>query len=204
MLIHIIPQIYIPGPIPVRVVRVDIPELGWSWEAPSLQCGRPYPNKGYWVGYHNSKARATIGLLLETPGPLARYTVETEWELTLGTSWIATHRVEHVVLDQEHEAVSDRTLLWYGQTGPQGQTWKPRWPSVYHDYAPVMIEPRMDVFADSLTRAGEIRDTLDPEGRILRRTERFQVPTIERERLFDTNSIGDRGDRMPVLIDHAG
>ena len=137
MLIHVIPQIHIPrhlGPLDVRLLTIGIPEIGWQRNEEALRVGRPYPNKGYIIGYAAARTRAAVvGLFVETPDFVDRYTVIARWGIAGGVNGdiTLTHTVEHTVLDTEYDAVSDLMLLWYGN-----DTRPSRYPDLYADNPP--------------------------------------------------------------------
>lgn len=200
MLIHILPEIVGPPDVSVRLIDLRIPEMGWRLEGAGLKTGRPYPNKQYRVGYRASRAqsRATLGLLLETESPIETYTVEAIWEIE--GRRVTTHRVEHTILDQEYDAVSDLMMLWYGTDSSAG-SWANRWPTPY-THPPVVLQPKMDI-CDAAhggsIRAGDVTDTITPDGFVTQRIERFTVPTLERARLLGRGDW-DMGLRMPIAI----
>ena len=186
MLIHVLPKLYVPGglQVPVRLVDLTVEELGLVLKGDQdLAIRRPYPNKCYWVGCRKVGQKAVAGLLIEAGRFLESYTVVTRWAINADT--VLTHRVEHVVLDGHFDAVSDDMTRWYGTCESLG-SWHSRWPLCYDGQPPVEVQPRMDMLSPGLggtTRKGEVRDVLSEGGLVLRREERFMVPTIERGRL---------------------
>ncbi len=204
MLIHVIPQIHIPrhlGPLDVRLLTIGIPEIGWQRNEEALRVGRPYPNKGYIIGYAAARTRAAVvGLFVETPDFVDRYTVIARWGIAGGVNGdiTVTHTVEHTVLDTEYDAVSDLMLLWYGN-----DTRPSRYPDLYADNPPVLIQPVMDLLLDSeggTRRGGDSQDKLGPDGLIVERRERFSLPTLERAR-FAAPFAFALGVRFPSLVD---
>ena len=200
MLIHVVPQLYLPihGPFTrVRLLSAAIPETGWQHEESALYVGRPYPNKGYRVGCASKPAKAALGLLVETDTFMPRYTTIMEWEVDGVT---VKHIVEHTVLDTEHDAVSDLMVLRYGS-----DEWQSRYPNIYHDKSPLMVQPVADILPAALggtVRGGDTQDTIGGNGLIQERLERFSVPTIERWRLtFPAEEAFDIGP-LPSLVDH--
>ncbi|MBY0446769.1 MAG: hypothetical protein K2Q15_16360, partial [Burkholderiales bacterium] len=79
--------------------------------------------------------------------------------------------------------------LWYAMGDSLGG-WRSRWPEMHKEAVPVSAQPRMQ-FSKDPARVGQIKDHMS-NGRLLERTEVFQVPTIERERLLSHNSVQER------------
>ena len=78
---------------------------------------------------------------------------------------------------------SDDMLLWYRTSESLGG-WNPRWPAWAEGLAPVNAMPCMDV-NPSRKRQGEYEDEYNSiSGGIIKRTEVFRLPTIERERFL--------------------
>lgn len=185
MLIHVLPKLYVPGGLDaaVRLVDLTIEETGLVLKGDQdLTIRRPYPNKCYWVGCRKVGQKAVAGLFIETEKFLSTYTVVTRWAINADT--VLTHRVEHVVLDGHFDSVSDDMTLWYATCESLGN-WHSRWPLCYNGMPPVKVQPRMDVLAPDLggsQRDVELRDVLFEDGLVIRREERFMVPTIERGR----------------------
>jgi len=185
MLIHVLPKLYVPGGLDaaVRLVDLTIEETGLVLKGDQdLTIRRPYPNKCYWVGCRKVGQKAVAGLFIETEKFLSAYTVVTRWAINADT--VLTHRVEHVVLDGHFDSVSDDMTLWYATCESLGN-WHSRWPLCYNGMPPVKVQPRMDVLAPDWggsQRDVELRDVLSEDGLVIRREERFMVPTIERGR----------------------
>ena len=185
MLIHVLPKLYVPGGLDaaVRLVDLTIEETGLVLKGDQdLTIRRPYPNKCYWVGCRKVGQKAVAGLFIETEKFLSAYTVVTRWAINADT--VLTHRVEHVVLDGHFDSVSDDMTLWYATCESLGN-WHSRWPLCYNGMPPVKVQPRMDVLAPDWggsKRDVELRDVLSEDGLVIRREERFMVPTIERGR----------------------
>lgn len=103
MLIHLIPQIYTPYAVPVRLIDVAIPELGLVLDGhKDLAIRRPFPNKRYWVACRKVGQKAIAGFLVESKAFVPAYTVTTRWAVNADT--VLTHSVAHVVLDKDFDA----------------------------------------------------------------------------------------------------
>lgn len=119
-------------------------------------------------------------------------------EFTAITRWavdgdrVVEHRVKYVIVDQDHDAVTDYMVLWSGMSnGLGGFCSRVLEPSAVH----VTHKPRMDLVQGD--RKGEVEDRLDGRGRIIARSEVFKMPTVERERVLFKNS-SSLFDRMPT------
>jgi len=142
----------------------------------------PFPNKWYHVGCRkNGRRKAFAGLLVESKQFLPVYTVVARWGLN-NMKEVLNHRVEHVVMDNEYDCVSDSTLLWQGFEGGALGNWESKWPVCYSG-TPVKTDPRMDLVPPKITRETEPHDTYSADGILDSRVERLMVPTIQRERL---------------------
>lgn len=187
MLIHVLPTLYVPGylTMPPRLIDLTIEQLGLVLKGDNdLTIRRPYPDKRYWVGCRKIGQKAIAGLLIDYDKFLNAYTVVTRWAINADT--VLTHRVEHVVLDNDFDAVSDLMTLWYATSESLGN-WGDRWPECYAETPPVSVQPCMDVLTSGLggsKREGDVRDVLSGPGVVVKREERFMVPTIERGRLL--------------------
>lgn len=193
MLIHIVPKLYEPAACrAAELLDISIPqcELILRGEV-DVVARRPYPNKRYLVACRNKGQKAMHGLLIDVGRHLEGYSVITRWRVN---GRAITHFVEHKVLDNEFDTVSDDMILWYGY----GNTpWKRRWPEAYTE-SPAQRQPRMDAIAHETTRPKDVIDELDGT-MITSRLEGLMLHTIERERLF--GDINIHHDRMPSIED---
>lgn len=194
MLLHLLPKFLIcdiSGP-DVALIDLRIPELDLTLRAGTdLVARQPYPNKRYWVAMRKGSRKAIQGLLIETPGRLDTFTVETRWAIQADA--VALHRVTHKVLDTEFDAVSADMLLWHGMCDGLGG-WTRRVPDCYADLAPVAVQPHMTLSPRAeRTHTGAQYRTLRPA--FIERSETFCVPTIEPGRLAPHAAR----DRLPAL-----
>lgn len=198
MLIHIVPKLFEPPfAVTSEIMDVSIPECGLVLAGgKDVIARRPFPNKRYLVACRKTGQKAMGGILIEVNGSLQTYTVITRW---LVNGEVITHFVEHDVLDQEFDTVSDNMILWYAR---YGTTWQMRWPECYTE-APVARQPAMDVLTslrNGLTRPEEVLDVVDEENqRVILRIEPFKLHTIERERLL--NETERSNYRIPGIKD---
>lgn len=197
MLIHIVPKLYEPPfAVESEIIDVSIPELGLVLVGgKDITARRPYPNKRYLIACRKTGQKAIAGILVDVEGSIQSYTVISRWSVN---GEVITHFVEHEVLDQDFDAVSDDMTLWYAQYGTD---WQRRWPTCYPE-APVTREPAMDVFTSlmrGLIRPEEVQDVVDPSQRVIMRVEPFKQHTIERERLLDEANCTSH--RIPELKD---
>lgn len=194
MLIHAVPKLYLPtNEYEVNLVDVVLVEAGLVLKnGIDVTVRRPYPNKNYQVVCRKIGQKAIVGMLIECSKFMPIFTVTTRWAVNADV--IMTHSVEHIVLDQEFDAVTDSMILWYGSSGVLGN-YQERWPECYANDSPVNVQPRMDLWAhqtSARSRTADIQDTYSDIGFVLHRTERFQVKTVERERLTGRRSLTDR------------
>lgn len=198
MLIHLTPRFYLPPEIPVSIeavdlVRLTIAELGVCMGPTEVVTRHPYPNKRFYVGARRDGRKAIEGLFFDAPGHVGSYTAVAEW--AINGELLVTHRTEYVVLDNTFDAVTDNMILWYA-TGDK--RWTRRWPDALDPFTPAQAQPRMEIFSPALggeARETEVQDDLAPNGLILKRTERFPLHSVERERVVNTKYT----DRMPEV-----
>ena len=195
MLIHLVPRLYNKAAnVQVELLDVTIPELGLVLRGgKDIVARRPYPNKRFLVACRKVGSKAMTGLLIEAPARLGRYTSIIRWALE--AELVIKHEVEHVVIDNDFEAVSEEMVFWYGYRG-----FANRWPDdLYPNSAPVHVQPRMDLFDPEKwggARTGaEFKDEITTNGVVLNRRERFQMPTIDPARLWA--GVGSFAERVP-------
>lgn len=195
MLIHIRPRLFSPFNN-VLLLDLDIPQFGLKLQGgKELTTRRPYPNKRYAVACPKIGRKALDGIYIETAGPVQRFTAVARWAVE--AEFVATHRVEYQVLDQDFDTVSDSMLFWYAMSPGLGG-WESRWPESAKDAVPAKFEPAMGVLSHFGGREGDVEDRIDPEtGWIVERKQAFGLPTLQRERLVNT-ALSDR-DRLPPL-----
>lgn len=178
-MIHIVPKFFAPYFLEPELVDIEIPELGLTLlGGEDVTTRKPYPNKRYFVACRKKGRKAVNGILIESPIFLKEYTVTSRW------SWEdnevqASHVVKHVVLDSDFDMTSDDMLMWYGTS-----KWEARWPEWAKDLAPANVSPCMEIALCS-KKGGEYEDEYHSiTGHIMKRTEIFKLPTIERERFL--------------------
>lgn len=184
MLIHITPKMISPNPIcNPHLIDIEIQELGLKLiGGKDIATRRPYPNKQYYVACCKKGKKAVSGILVESPIFLKEYTVTSRWDWTGKDTLVVTHIVKYIVLDRNFDMVSDDMLLWYGSSE---SNWESRWPEWADGLAPVDVMPCMEV-NPSRERQGEYEDEYNSvSGGIIKRTEMFRLPTIERERILN-------------------
>lgn len=200
MLIHIAPRIFLSSSLePCHLVSVTSLDLDLRlWGDEDVVARRPYPNKLFLVACRKTGRKAIDGILIEAPS-IREFAVVTRWSILLrGGLGVVSHRVHYTVLDDEHDAVSDSMITWYG-TGADRGGWSSRYPEPpSFDYCPASRQPRMDASRDDASRKlGDIEDCYDEHGNIIERNERFYMPTIERDRLLPSALF--LGDRAPAF-----
>lgn len=224
MLIHIVPKLIEPDfPVTSAIVDISIPECGLLLVGgKDITARRPYPNKRHLVACRKKGNKAIAGILVEVEGHLSLYTAITRW---LVNDEIITHVVEHTVLDQELDAVSDDLTLCRPHYGTE---WQNRWPACYAKEKAIFRQPTMEVVivesASTTPKPAHRNDVtydrgigwtdsehfpeLESTRGIILRFEPFQLHTIERERLlcdrshdlFRIPAISDAFHAKPVVL----
>ncbi|CUJ69606.1 Uncharacterised protein [Achromobacter sp. 2789STDY5608633] len=196
MLIHVIPRILLARApvahcslIDFRCVELDLVLR----EGTDLTVGRPYPNKTYLVARRRVGRRAVDGLLIETPDHLPEFTTVTRW--AVNGDRVLTHEVQHILLDQDHDAATENMVLWYA-SGHGNREFPRRWPEHVNYGPPVSTQPLMDLRPSE--RHGTYEDTVDGSGWLTKRRETFYMHTIERDRI-DILGRAWSSDRTPTL-----
>lgn len=197
MLIHITPTIFLGKyqfEASCELLSLTVNELNLTLVGgKDLATRRPYPNRHYLVACRNIRKTAVSGILIDSPETLGSFTVVNRWlarridgegQLVSDT---LTHACTYVTLDREYDAVSDEMTLWYGSACyPE---WQSRWPVGVKYGMPISAQPRMDICSEEfggLKRSGDVADVVE-DGRVLSRTEVFQLPTVEPGRLLSNH-----------------
>lgn len=195
MLLHIIPRLYVPEQDAPQCDLIDFhcPDLGLKLRnGIELVARRPYPNKRYQVACRKVGQKAMQGFLIETTERVRDFTTVTRW--AVGGDRVVNHQVQYFILDDELDAITDSMVLWHAMSPSLGGFAR-RWPSVAEDWTPAAAQPRMELV--SRERAGHYADRHDEAGRIVERSEVFQVHTVERERVLYSHK-GDIYSRIPT------
>lgn len=205
MLIHIVPSIYLGHDDQLQACYLSdltINELGLKlFGEKDLGTRRPYPNKQFHVACRKKGQKAMNGILIDAAKLLRSFTVETRWIVSWGMiDYPATllHRCTYNVLDSDFDAVTGWMPLWYCAMGPTLGEWSSRWPEGSGELIPMRAMPRMDLWDavnGGLERQGDVNDVVR-NGKVIKRTETFLMPTVEPERL---NSYSARSHRIPGL-----
>jgi hypothetical protein len=187
MLYHIRPRFYGEFRAHVRLLEVEFRELGVALCERHLAVGRPYPNKGYRVGYRRGGKRHIDGILIE-----ADRRDEFHYRALWGIDdWPVEHRVTYTIADSDFDFVSDDMTMWLGTMDGwkrRGKRWRNR-----EDY-PVNVEPVMEFLNP---RQKNAVDYMTGDGCLRVREQAFSMPTLERERLLRP----PMNDRLPDLND---
>ena len=199
MLIHISPRVFssyaecILNDLTIKELNLTL--IGGK----DIIARKPYPNKNYAVGCRKIGKKAVIGILVDTKEELASFTVNTHWAVN---GKVITHQTNYKLTDNDYDTVSDDMILWYA-TGNSLGNWPSRWPASQSHKIPAKAQPRMDIYTEAgggNSREGDVVDTVLQQGEIVMRVENFDIPTIERQRLFDCR-ITDRSSRYPNIED---
>lgn len=197
MLIHITPCCAAPIRDCVLVgLRIDA--LGVEMGLQELATGRPYPNKHVHVGARRIGQKAVEGFLFETQEHVDAFTVVATWRAN--GSHVATHTTEYQVLDREFDAVTDHMRLWDSlPVGVDGPRYQDRWPASL-DGSPSALQPRMEIlgpaFGPLWSPKKAVVDEVSRSGLIVSRVEKFQMHTVERGRIVNSQWASDR---MPPM-----
>jgi hypothetical protein len=181
MLIHVIPRILLARDPRAQCSLIDFrcAELDLVLrEGADLTVGRPYPNKTYLVARRKLGRRAVDGILIETADFVSEFTTVTRW--AVNGDRVLTHEVQHILLDQDHDAATESMILWYA-SGHAGREFPGRWPEHVNYGPPVSTQPLMDL--RSSERHGKYEDTVDASGWLTRRRETFVMHSVERDRI---------------------
>ena len=193
MLLHFVPRLLADrfGDPECTLIDFQCPALKLNLRNDiELVARRPYLNKNYLVACRKIGQRAMNGFLVETTERVREFTTLTRW--AVGTDRIITHQVQYFVLDDDLDAITDYMLLWYAQSPSLGG-FSSRVPAVAKDWTPATAQPRMELFSSD-RGAGHYVDRLDDAGRVIERSEVFQLHTVERERVLygKKSSLYDR------------
>lgn len=178
MLIHITPKLVVgvSSARPVRLLTLQIPEIGLSLTEEHLAVRRPYPNKHYFVGCRRIGQQAMSGILIQHEGFEREFTAEMVW--SVADARHVKHTVVYQVLDDDYDLVSDSMLMWRCVTS-EGRDWPSRWPAIHTEF-PAMAEPRMSLWAGEDKRTAPVDEV--QHGLITSRYEKFPLPTLEPDR----------------------
>lgn len=198
MLIHITPRFYTGNyAIPVQLVDVTVEPLGLVLrDGVDLVMRQPFPNKRIYVASRKAGRKAMNGLLIDTgTARVKEFEVITRWAVFADD--VVTHRVKHVVLDDEFDAVSTEMALWHAMCESLGG-WESRMPALPANASPASHMPRMAIMPDDRDqRTGDVVDKLNGAGMVTERLEVFTMPTIQPERLQNRRL----DHRLPQLQD---
>lgn len=196
MYLHITPRIFEPrnGNVETQLVDVSIPELGLTLaEGKDLVARRPYKNKRYLVASRKIGRKAIAGILIKTQAPIHTYTVITRW--SVNASEVLTHTALYNVIDTDFEATTDNAEMWTAMCDEFGgfDSRIPEETSLINDDNQ---PPSMEIiYIEKIFKAD---DTVS-NGIITERSQYFDLPTVEPERL--TCEMAEL-DRYPPL-EHA-
>ena len=194
MLLHIRPRLFSSFFRQVTVVDLRIAEFDLHLVGGiDLVTRHPYPNRGYFVVCRREGRNKRIdGIFIEMAGWIEAFRCVTRWAFE--SAWVVEHTVHYKLLDRDFDAASDDMTLWNGYHLEDGG-WPDRRPAWALRAVPCRSEPVMHVLPEDRDHIGETDDEEDEAGWIVRRRQRFAMPTIERERLL----APELGSRRPGL-----
>jgi hypothetical protein len=195
MLLHLRPRLFSLQFGIVSVVDMEIPSLGLRLLGNvDLTTRRPYPNKHYAVACRKRGHKAVDGIFIDTGEPVEHIDCITRW--AIDAKAVVTHRVRYTLLDRDFDSASDHMLLWWACSDSLGG-WSDRHPRGKERFLPVQIEPVMELIEARADRPNA-HDTFDETlGWIALREQTFEMPTIERERLLNS----ELNHRLPAITD---
>ena len=187
MLLHIRPRLFSPFKT-VYLIEFDI--LGLHLTRKELATRRPYPNKRWAVACRRQGGtKAMDGILIETKDILSEYRYAARWAILPSSlppsssspaeaQYVASHYVHCKILDRDFDAVSEHTMFWHRCSPGLG------------------YEPALEVIRSERCPSNAV-DIVGESRMIICRRQTWEMPTIERERLF--NSKLDHDHRIPSL-----
>jgi hypothetical protein len=191
MLLHIRPRLFSPFRN-ISLIDLQIKPLGIDLVGgEDLVTRRPYPNKHYAVACRKRGHKAIDGILIETESFVSELFYTARWAVE--GELCVTHFVDYKILDHDFDAASDQMLLWRACCKELGG-WSSRMPSGAERKSPMVVEPMMEVVAENVARHRLSEDAVE-SGWIMRRREIFVMPTIERERILQT----ELNERIPPI-----
>ncbi|MCS6271840.1 hypothetical protein G3489_19385 [Shewanella baltica] len=201
MLLHLNPRLLlVKQEQNANIVSVEIPELSLILSAGrEIAATRPYPNKRYLsvARIIDNRISEKHGILLNVNNSLTNFTVITIWKIE-DSDHLCIHTVHYQLIDRDFDCASDCMLLWHGVFG---EKFKSRFPlDLPEDTTPLNTQPRMDVSSGSNKKTrGVESEELDNKGYVISRVERFNLPTIEQERI--TGDAFGLSIKFPTLSD---
>lgn len=139
MYLNIVPQLHVNNlNSGAELVAISIPELNRIIDSSTISTKSPFPNKGYSVGCNKGR-KAMIGFLFHTHENLDHFTTIFTWKLkNIGE---ITHFIKNIVLDHDHELISQSIMLNIGFSN-----FKSRISKEYENIAPVNISASLDPY----------------------------------------------------------
>lgn len=195
MLLHIRPRLVSKYSREIAITDLRIGELGLHLVGGiDLITRHPYPNRDYFVACRREgRNRSIDGIFIETAGWIETFHSVARWAIE--DDWVVEHTVHYSLLDRDFDAASDDMTLWSGRY-PEDGGWPDRCPAWCRKLVPCRTEPVMHVVGEDRRKIGETDDEEDKWGFMMRRRQRFAMPTIERERLLAPSS----DSRRPGLV----
>lgn len=180
MLIHLTPQyLTVNGPI-IDLIDVSIPELKLMLKGGiDVVTSRPYADKDIIVVCRKKGRKLRKGFFIETDKPVRQFTVITRWAVD---SYVCVHKIHYNVTDTDFDATTDDIMLW---SDFRKTSYKKRVNTNLAELIPAKDQPSMVLFEDDKlsNRDDMIFNITDKIHTVIERTEYFEIPTIERERL---------------------
>lgn len=199
MLLHITPRYYLKySDVLVDLLDVSIPELNLILKAgEDLVVRTPHRNKCYKVACRKKGRKALNGIFIETDVAVRNFTVVTRWIVNAS---ISTHVVHYHINDDEFDAATEEEFFWSGFSATPYRTRKKNeeGKESFSKRQPAMItDPEDFEFCDEESHL--TYNESDDAGIIRYRTETYNMPSVERERLC----IPFWGNKRLPLTEHS-
>lgn len=205
MLIYITPSFYSSDETPTHLMVLKLEELNLVLRNNiDIMTGRPRPNKNWYVACRKGR-KALNGLLIYSPKWLQSFSIENYWNCGGHKS---IQKIKYNVVDDKYAAVTDNMILWndFSEQGGFPVNFPRRWPD-FMNFPPLFIEPRMELFTNSILapshikkdidKIKQVKETIGENSKIVARSEQFFMPTIEPERILTANIYLPK-DRIPA------
>lgn len=197
MLIHLTPQYFLRySDVIVDVIDISIPEMGLLLVGnKDIVVRTPFPNKNYKVVCRKKGEMAVNGIFIETAKPVQFFSVVTRWAVN---GEISLHKVHYSIEDLKYDAASADINIWNGFSGTNFEMRRPKTAEkfCFTKDQPQMVTLEID---NESSRDDAIFNVLDDANYVRQRTEYFEIPSIEKERLIEPMWFNN----LLPMIEHA-
>lgn len=198
MLLHLSPRLFLNPRFPepaCTLINYVCEELDLHLTGDEdLMVKRPYPNKSYLIACRKGR-KAVSGILVDVARKIDEFKAVARW--SVDGEHIVSHTVHFKIMDDEFDMCSCSMMLWSAFHDGK-KLWPKRRPAWTEGRTIASSQPRMVLIpnlaewtgedeSEPQTTSGIISETFH-DGIIVERTEVFQMPTIEKERLLNEES----------------